>query len=188
MSTLHRELCGIISAFPALLSENASLKDLNGHQLAHKEIPKEISFFNQSGHENQYLFDHKSSADDGNDIFHPLVSTHLCEPKAFYLKNDGFGMICSIFDSKSPEALFNVSDCFGEGKNINTRRKKQAPRKVVEAEFHENYYSEIEFDKDISDNEASDEDLAPNQEIEDSHKTNLTSTASIFLYTNQTVH
>ena len=33
-------------AFPDLLSRNVSLKDLNGKQLAHKEIPKDIRFFN----------------------------------------------------------------------------------------------------------------------------------------------
>ena len=38
---------------------------------------------------------------------------------------------------------------------------------VVEAESHENYYLEIESDSEIIDNEASDEDLALNQEIED---------------------
>ena len=73
-------------AFPDLLSRNVSLKDLNGHQLAHKEIPKDIRFFNQSGHEVQYLIDHNSPADDGNDDFYPIVCTHLGEKKHFTLK------------------------------------------------------------------------------------------------------
>ena len=60
-------------AFPDLLSRNASLKELNGHQLAHKEIPKDIRFFNQSRHEVQYLIDHNSSADGGIDDFYPIV-------------------------------------------------------------------------------------------------------------------
>ena len=51
---------------------------------------------------------------------------------------------------------------------------------VVEAEVHENYYSEIESDSEISDDEASDEDLALNQEIEEFRKTNVYSTPSIF--------
>ena len=59
--------------FPDLLSRNVPLKDLNGHQLTHKEIPKDIRFFNQSGHEVQYLIDHNSSADDGNEDFYPIV-------------------------------------------------------------------------------------------------------------------
>ena len=89
-------------------------------------------------------------------------------------------MICTIFDSKSLKALFNVSDSFREGKNINNRRRWQAPPMLVEAEVHVNYYSEIESDSEISDNEASDEDLALNQEIEEFRKTNLYSTPSIF--------
>ena len=147
--------------------------------MAHKEIPKDIRFFNQSGHEVQYLIDHNSPADDGNDDFYPIVCTHLGETKALHPKNDGTEMICTIFDSKSPKALYNVSDSFREGKNINNRRKWQAPPMVVEAEVHENYYSEIESDSEISDDEASDEDLALNQEIEEFRKTNVYSTPSI---------
>ena len=166
-------------AFPDLLSRNVSLKDLNGHQLAHKKVPKDIRFLNQSGHEVQYLIDHNSSADDGNDGFYPIVCAHLVETKALHLKSDGIEMICTIFDSKSPKALFNVSDSFREGKNIN-KSKWQAPPMVVEAEVSENYYLEIESDSESSDNEASEEDIALNQEIEESRKTNLYSKPSIF--------
>ena len=52
---------------------------------------------------------------------------------------------------------------------------------VVDAKVHENYYSEIDSDSENSDKEASDEDLALKQEIEDSQKTNLNSTPSIFV-------
>ena len=51
---------------------------------------------------------------------------------------------------------------------------------LVLAEVNENYYSEIESDSEISDDEVSDEDLVLNQEIEESRKTNLYSTPSIF--------
>ena len=77
-------------------------------------------------------------------------------------------------------SILVIHDIFGEGKNINNRRKWQAPPMVVEAEVHENYYSEIESDSESSDNEASDEDLTLNQEIEESRKTNLYSTPSNF--------
>ena len=166
-------------AFPNLLSRNVSWKDRNGHQLAHKEIPKEIRFFNQNGHEVRYFIDHNSSADDGNDDFYPIVCTHLGETKTLNLKIDGIEMNCTIFDSKLPKALFNVSYSFREGKNINNRHKWQAPPMLVEAEVRENFYSEIESDREIIDDEASDEDLALSQEIEESRKTNLYSTPSI---------
>ena len=85
----------------------------------------------------QCLIDHSRSADDGNESFYPIVCSHLGETKALHLKNDDTEMICTIFDSKSPNALSNVSDSFQQGKNINSRRKWQAPPKVVEAEIHE---------------------------------------------------
>ena len=50
----------------------------------------------------------------------------------------------------------------------------------VEAEVHENYDSEIESNSETSDDKASDEDLALNQEVEESQNTNLYSTPSIF--------
>ena len=89
-------------------------------------------------------------------------------------------MICTIFGSNSARVLLNHSNSFPESKNIDTKRKWQAPPMVVEAEFHENHYSESESDSEISDNEGADEDL------EDSQITNLINAASIFFsYTNQ---
>ena len=161
------------------MSRRVSLKNLNGHQLAHKKFPKDIRFFNQSGHEVHYLIDHISCTDEGNDDFQPFVCTHLGVTKALHHNNDGTEMICINFDSTSPKARFNVSDSFREGKNINNRRKWQAPTTVTEAEVHENDYSEIESYSEISDHEVSDEDLALNQESEDSEKTKLISTPAI---------
>ena len=56
---------------------------------------------------------------------------------------------------------------------------------VVEAEVLENYYSETESDSESSENETSDEEIALNQEIEDSQKTSLKSTTSIFSHMNR---
>ena len=53
-------------------------------------------------------------------------------------------------------------------------------KKVVEAEVHENVYSENESDNEISGNETSDQDLALNHEIEGSQKTILKIASSIF--------
>ena len=71
-------------AFPDLLSRSVSLKDLNGHQFTHKEIPKDIRFFNETGHEVKYLIDQNSSTDVGNDIFIPIICKHLGETIALH--------------------------------------------------------------------------------------------------------
>ena len=141
------------------------MKNLNGQQLAHEEIPKDIKFFNESRHEVQYLIHRNSSADDWNDDFHPIVCTHLGEPKAPHLYNDDTDMICTVFDLKSPKAPLIVSDFCREGRNINNRRKFQAPTVVVEADFQENFYSEIETDSEKCNNEVSDEDLVQDRDF-----------------------
>ena len=95
-----------ILGFPDLIGRIVFLKDLNCHQLAQKEISEDTRFFIETGHEFQYLIDHNSSGDDGNDDFYPIVCTHWGETKALHLKFDGPDMIRAIFDSKSPRALF----------------------------------------------------------------------------------
>ena len=91
-------------AFFDLLSGNVSLKDLNSHQLAHKEFPKNIRIIIQIGHEVQYLIYHNTSADDGNGNFYRIVWTHLSETQALQLENKSIDMICTIFDPRSPKA------------------------------------------------------------------------------------
>ena len=50
----------------------------------------------------------------------------------------------------------------------------------MESEVHEKFYPKNECYSEISDNEASDEDLALSQEIENPQKTNSESTSSLF--------
>ena len=167
-------------AFPDLFSRNVSWKGLNVHHLAHKKIPEVIAFFKQNVHEVQYSIDHNSYADHGIDNFYPFVCTHLDETKPFQLKNDVTNIICIYFDSMKPEALFIVSDSIGDGKNINNGRNWQAPPKVVEADVHENYYSEIDNDIEESDNEEIVEDFLSDRGITISQKTNSNVWTSIF--------
>ena len=152
-------------AVPDPLSGKFSLKDLNGYQLAHKEFPMDIRLFNQNVHEFQSLIDHNRSADDANDIFYPIVSTHPGETKALHLKKDGNDMICTIFALKWPKVLSNVSDFFGQGKNNNNSSKSQASPMVVEAKVHGNFHSEIESNSEDSEDEVSVKDLVIYQDI-----------------------
>ena len=98
---------GEILAFLDLLCRNVYLQNLNGHQLANKDVPKDISFINQNGHVVQYLIDHKSSADDGNDQFYPDLCTHPGGRKLHHLKIDGIDKICTIVKvTQSPVQRF----------------------------------------------------------------------------------
>ena len=88
-----------------LLSRKVSLKDLNGHQLAHNESPGDIRFFSQCRHQVQKLIDYNSSVDDRN-YFYPIVCTHLGATRVHHVKNDGTDMIWTNVDSKFAEAFW----------------------------------------------------------------------------------
>ena len=133
----------------------------------------EIKFFNQTGHEVQNLKISLTTAAlllMQKTIFYPLVRMHLDRTKALHFKNDGLDRIWTFFDSKSPIVLSNISNSFREVKNINNRRKWQAPPLVVGAEVHVNFYSEIESNNEDSENEVSGEDLVLDQNYVNSKK------------------
>ena len=69
-----------------------------------------------------------------------------------------------------------------KAKTLTLDESGKRPPMVVEAEVHENYYLEIESDSEISDNEASGEDMA----LKNFRKQFLEVHHPFFSYTNQT--
>ena len=51
------------------------------------------------------MIGHKSSVDNTNDSFCPIVGTEFCQTKELQLRNDGIDLICMILDSNL-EKLF----------------------------------------------------------------------------------
>ena len=89
-------------------------------------------------------------------------------------------MICKVFGSNSPKAVFNVSDCFQEGQIINNRRRWQTPPMVLGAGVHKNFCSEIDSDRAAINNKVSDEDLVLDRQIADPKRTSNIATPTIF--------
>ena len=149
------------------------MKDLNGLQLAYREVRKDIKFFNQSGLEVQYLSDHNNSAVLMIELtfFYLIDWTHLGKRMAVNPTNESTDMICTISDSQSPKGLFNVSDAFREGKNVNDRPKCQTPPMPMVAEGHENDYSDFATNSEESGNEYSDEDIVLDRDNANSQET-----------------
>ena len=147
MSTLHRELCGIISALQTY-----------------------EHFIIGSPHRIKIFCDHKP-------LFYLWARKGRLSHR-FFRYQVIITQFTNLQISWTPGKTLAFPDLLSKNVplkdvNINNRRKWQAPPMIVEAEVHENYYSEIKSDSEISDNEASDEDLALNQEIEDFQKPNL---------------
>ena len=131
------------------------MKDLNGHQLAYKEFPKDIRAdlnFNISLTTTALLMIELT-------FFYLIDWTHLRKRMAVNPKNESTDTICTISDSKSPKGLFKVCDAFREGKNVNDRPKCQTPPMHMVAEGHENDYSDFATNNEEIGNELSDEDI-----------------------------
>ena len=144
--------------FPELLSKNVSLKHLNDHQLAHKEILKGIRFFIQNGQEVQKLIGHICSVDDAKDDIYPIGFTYLSKTKALHLKNDGIDVICTIFGAKWPKVLLMCLILAEKSKTLTRDENGELHWKFVEEDVHENYWSEIDSNSEHGDHEVSDED------------------------------
>ena len=72
--------------FPDILSRNITLSGINKLQLQHKEIPKEISFYDEKGDQMHYTFKHEDiSCKD----FFPIICQHGNDGQILHLKNDG---------------------------------------------------------------------------------------------------
>ena len=140
-----------------------------------------MKFFSLNRHEVQNLTGHSSPTDSCKDKFFSIIWTHFGETKKLHFKNDGTDLICTTHDPNTSKALFNVSDSFQEGRNINNRRKWQAPPRVVEAEVQENCYFGNRSDSEDSYAEISDEHLVLHREIGKSQKASDIITPFIFV-------
>ena len=76
-------------AFPDILSRNVTLSDINKLQLQHKEIPKEISFYDERGDQMHYTIKHEDSQYISCNDFFPIICQHGNDRQILHLKNDG---------------------------------------------------------------------------------------------------
>ena len=63
-------------AFPDILSRTVTLSDINKLQLQHKEIPKEISFYDEKGDQMHNTIKHEDSQDISCNNFFPIIYQH----------------------------------------------------------------------------------------------------------------
>ena len=108
-------------AFPDILSRNVTLSDINKLQLQHKEIPKEISFYDEKGDQMHYTIKHEDSQDISCNDFFPIICQHGNDRQILHLKNDGDEQHIEnyIEDNEFLATMQDMTDCFKLGKTIN---------------------------------------------------------------------
>ena len=76
-------------AFPDILSRKLTLSAANRLQLQHKEIPHDISLWDQDGYQVHYTTKHEDEQNASYNDFYPIIRQQGDMRKTLRLKNDG---------------------------------------------------------------------------------------------------
>ena len=111
--------------FPDILSRNVTLSDINKLQLQRKEIPKEISFYDEKGDQMHYTIKHEDIQDISCNDFFPIICQHGNERHILHLKNYGDEQYIEdyIEDNEVLATVQDMADCFKLGKTINQYKR-----------------------------------------------------------------
>ena len=156
-------------AFPDILSRNVTLSEANKLQLQHKEIPHDISFYDQDGHKVYYTIKHEEPNASYND-FYPIICKQGNTKKTLSLKNDGNEHHVEDYleDKEFLATMQDMIDCFKLGKTINQCKQLCSSISPASSTYsrNEHDYSDIEqYDEESTDDETEITEL--NLEIQD---------------------
>ena len=135
-----------------------TLSEANKQQLQHKELPHDISFYDQDGHKVHYTTKHEEEQNASYNDFYPLICQQGNTRKTLRLKNDGNEHHVEDYleDNEVLATMQEMTDCFRLGKTIN--QYKQLCSSISPASstssLNEHDYSDIEqYDEESTDDE-----------------------------------
>ena len=98
-----------------------TLSEANKLQLQHKEIPHDISFYDQDGHKVHYTIKHEEEQNASYNDFCPIICEQGNTRKTLRLKNDGNEHHVEDYleDNEVLATMLNMTECFKLGRNIN---------------------------------------------------------------------
>ena len=90
-------------------------------QLQHKEIQRDISFYDQDNHKVQYTIKHEEEQNASYNNFYPIICQQSNTRKTLRLKKDGNEHHVEDYleDKKVLANMQDMTDCFKLGKAIN---------------------------------------------------------------------
>ena len=144
-------------AFPDILSRNVTLSEANKLQLQHKEVPHDISFYDQDGLKVHYTIKHEEEQNASHNDFYPIICQQGNTRKTLRLKNDGNEHHVEDYleDNEVLATMQDMTDCFKLGKTI--YQYKQLCSSISPASstssLNEHDYSDIEQYDDESSND-----------------------------------
>ena len=146
-------------AFPDILSRNVTLPEANRLQLQHKEIPHDISLYDQDGHKVHCTIKHEEEQNASYNDFYPIICQEGNRRKSLRLKNDGNEHHVEDYleDNEVLATMQDMTDCFRLGKTINQYKQlcsSFSPASSTSS-LNERDYNDIEpYDEESTNDEA----------------------------------
>ena len=136
-----------------------TLSEANRPQLQHKEIPHDISFYDQDGHKVLYKIKHEGEQTASYNDFYSIICQQGNTRKNLRLKNNGNEHHFEDYleDNEVLATMQDMTDCFKLGKTINQYKQlcSSISPSSSTSSLNERDYSHIEqHDEDYTDDET----------------------------------
>ena len=158
-------------AFPDILSRNVELKDLDKHQLKHKKIPKDISFYDQNGNEEKYFVLHDNEKGNADD-FYPILKETKTGLAKYTFKNDQLTQERYKPSKATICGVTNLVDYFSQGSAIN-HFKKLNDQKQTATQIETNELEKTSNNSFLNSGEANSEKNSPSNTIIEANNENF---------------
>ena len=123
-------------AFPDILSRNITLAETKNLQKLHKEIPLDISFYDEFGSKVHYTIEHNDDGQCGSNDFFPILCQRGKDQRLLHLKNDGEEHEVEHYENQKTVMATrqDIADCFKLGKSINQYKNLCLPSYKMQCE------------------------------------------------------
>ena len=111
-------------AFPDILSRKITVEEYQKHQLQHKEIPRDIEFYDDHGSPVTYRIQHDDNPNNTCNDFNPIHCQQGYNNKVLRLHNYGENYTLNSLSNEFPTTTIqSATDCFRLGRTINQFRR-----------------------------------------------------------------
>ena len=143
-------------AFPDILSRNVTLEETKNLQKLHKEIPRDISFYDEFGSKIHYAIEHNDDGHCSSNDFFPILCQKGKDQRLLHLKNDGEEHEVEHYENQQTVMATrqDIADCFKLGKSINQYKNLCLPSYKIQYEPEYSRIDDIETDSSCDEEEV----------------------------------
>ena len=124
------------------------MEETKSLQKLHKQIPRDISFYDELGSKLQYAIEQNDDGQCGSNYFFPILCRKGKDQRLLHLKNDGEELELEHYENQQTVMATrkDIADCFKLGNSINQYKNFCLPSFKMQCEPEYSRVGEIETD------------------------------------------